>query len=285
MSNIVIQGITIFAIFAFAVLGLNFYEPNDDWNLKIFKEPKTYKTLGIIFGVLAILCFAYFVCDNFIFHRVSWFWAIVKLIVVIIGILAFIFIEDNYFDTVIPFIGTLMVYLVLITVASLIFAFGEGLTIEFRQEEEYESKIIAVEEPKVSTKSFNLISINDITDIETSYDVTLSNDATFYIITETKQEDSKDGPKNYEAYSVYYSSKDKPNKVEPLTINKDKADLYFIEEGENPHITIITSTYYSLDTNVEPNKECNHKKELSYELHVPKSSILNAEKKESKQNN
>lgn len=94
-----------------------------------------------------------------------------------------------------------------------------------------------------------------------------------------KQEDSEDGKKYYEVYFVYYESTDKSNKIEPLTINKDKADLYFIEEGETPHITVITSTYYDLGTNVAPNKECNHQKEVSYEFHVPKSSILNAKKR------
>ena len=287
MSSVILnQAILTIAIFVVAVLGINVLYPcKIIEKIKIFKEEKTRKAVAYTLFVLSgILCIN-FICDIFVFHRVTWGYAIIKLVLLIAAIAIFCFTQYYFFGDF-SFSGgyTLAAYVIIIVAAAACFYGMEGYDYERLQVEAYEDKIIAVKEPKVSKEDFKLICINDVIDLDSSYNITLSEDDTFYVVLETEPKITKESQKDYEVYSIYYESKDKSNKFEPLTINKDSTELYFIKKGEVPHITVVTSTYYYLDTNVEPSKECNHIKVLTYELHIPKSSILNAEKKETKQN-
>lgn len=61
----------------------------------------------------------------------------------------------------------------------------------------------------------------------------------------------------------------------PKTLEVNTTPLYYIQDGETPYLAKITTQPYSLDYNVDPPKECNFKEAtVSYELHIPKGSIL-----------
>ena len=120
-----------------------------------------------------------------------------------------------------------------------------------------------VEEPKISISSQELLCANDGT-ITTG---NLSGGGGFLVfsVIGSSEEES--------VYKYYYLLPDGGAKLGQ--VKADDTTIYYIDSDEKPHLDKITTTYYSLDYNESPPKECRHKSTVTYKLYVPKGSVGN----------
>lgn len=75
-------------------------------------------------------------------------------------------------------------------------------------------------------------------------------------------------------YKFYYQLEDGESK--PYSIPANNTKLYFIQEGEEPHFEIITTTTYYLNKYEKSTTQRQKTSETTYKLYVPYNSIKNA---------
>lgn len=74
-------------------------------------------------------------------------------------------------------------------------------------------------------------------------------------------------------YKYYYQQED--GGVKLGTISADDTTLYFLKDGEKPHLETIVTTQYYLNTNNNPPTRCFESSKITYKLYIPEGSITN----------
>lgn len=78
-----------------------------------------------------------------------------------------------------------------------------------------------------------------------------------------------------DVYKFYYVANSKTGEIKLMTLDASTTSIYFIEEGETPYLQKKIGTKYAINREVEPNmKKTYTEKIISYELHIPKGSIV-----------
>lgn len=273
MNYLVIETFSVIAFFIFITIGINFLDDK-----YVFENhPKLFKTISTICFILAAACAIYFILDIFFLNCEIVGWSITKLVCFIFAIIIYAACVSTGADYgKIHGIGSFL----LITTLVCLGAFGVGcmetIDIEYRQHDIYNKKVI-VQEPKIASTKYTILSLNDTTNIEGSFTGNFSGSTSgnFLIIGGTMQGSQNGEIKNVNAYKFYYVADENNNKILPKTINADETPIYPIKEGETPYLLEIVTTPYSLDYNVDPAQECNFGEPVvTYELYVPANTII-----------
>lgn len=74
-------------------------------------------------------------------------------------------------------------------------------------------------------------------------------------------------------YKYYYQQEDGGIKLG--SISADNTTIYFLEDGEVPHLETIATTWYYINYNNNPATRCLERTNITYKLYVPEGSITN----------
>lgn len=74
-------------------------------------------------------------------------------------------------------------------------------------------------------------------------------------------------------YKYYYQQEDGGIKLG--SISADDTTIYILEDGKQPHIETVVTTWYYLNYNNNPATRCMESSDISYKLYVPEGSITN----------
>lgn len=175
------------------------------------------------------------------------YYAIAKIVALVLLLGSLIFFEFDW--NPLPFVFSIVLIIPLVFLGSFVFeTFQLGKNIK------------EVEEPKVVISSQELLCAND--GAITTGNVAGGGFVVFSVIGSVEEES---------VYKYYYLLPDGGAKLGQ--VNADETTIYYIDEGEKPRLDKVTTTYYSLDYNESPPKECRHKSTVTYKLYVPRGSI------------
>lgn len=74
-------------------------------------------------------------------------------------------------------------------------------------------------------------------------------------------------------YKYYYQQEDGGIKLGSISV--DDTTLYFLEDGEEPRIETISTTWYYMNYNNNPATRCLETTNITYKLYIPEGSITN----------
>lgn len=277
MSGVVIQAIIAFLTFVFLTTGINLVANRKNNT----KGSKLFVGLAIFFFALTLISIAYFICDIFILHLVNTGAAWTKLVLYILAfIMYFLFVFGLRESYSTGYYGgyTLIVFGIVILFLAILCSVDEAAFIKRQEQQKYNQNVI-VQEPQTTTIKYKLIALQDTIDIDTSYENSLNGNVygNIFALRGSVVSNGSGKLEVNDVYKLYYLADSKTGKMLPKTLDVNTTPIYYIEEGETPYLTKITTRTYSLDYNVDPPRECNAVVTSTiYELHIPKGSILEA---------
>lgn len=278
LINLIVQAIVAFISIFFICLAVNLKKARPNSKISFLRKESNCRTLKIICIVLAVLTGIYYCYDVLFLNNVESFSAGLKISLYALAIvLFFLFIsldnEDAY-----KFRGgyTLIVILACMFFAVCFIKMDESYSIELKLMQEYNAKIIK-QDPQVNTYKYELLSATDGSKIVGSIDGSLSaNVLSRFFVQHTTIDGSVDGEiKQIDVYKFYYIANCETGEIRPKTLEAESTPLFYVEEGEKPYLLKKEVIPYSLNYNKNPPEVCNvGEKTISYELHIPKDSIV-----------
>lgn len=265
-KHIIIEGIFAFLSAFFMILGINFSD-------KFFKNENLKKALTIISYILMAGCIIYYCYDVIFANYISTFVTIFKIFVLAVGLMLTVLIIAIDFDEFSVHGGFCMISIVISIIS---FAFIINSIEDSCLDLEYQKNVI-VQPAKVSTQKLKLISARDGSTTTGSLNGNLSGSGHgMFFVQRSKVTGNINGTlEEKDIYKFYYVANSSTGEIRLMTLYADDTPLFFIKDDEEPYLLIKTHTPYSLDYNVDPPVECNFKaKYYSYELHIPKNSIV-----------
>jgi len=264
LNYLLIQAGVAFLTFVFAVICINV------WNC--CKSMKG-RIVSVVFGVLSIASATYYCLDVLLFNRYEWSNVKVKLLLFGVAVAFFILaigcfwsdVKDKKMFTIL----TLTVTVVLILFA--LFAIINPI----EKADKYNMNVIK-QSPQVQTQEYELVAASDGTNIEGS--LSGESSGSFFLISGTMSSTVNGEIKQTDVYKFYYVANSKTGEIRFMTVNANSTSIFYVEEGEEPYLLKKVITPYSLDYNVDPPQQCNvGKSTVTYELHIPKGSIVGFE--------
>ena len=278
LRNLIVQALVAFISIFFICLTVNLKKARPNSKISFLREESNCRTLKIICIVLAVLAGIYYCYDVLFLNYVESFSAGLKIFLYALAIvLFFLFIsldnEDAY-----KFRGgyTLIVILACIFFEVCFINEQESYTIEQKHRQEYNAKIIK-QDPQVNNYKYELLSAVDGSEIVGSIDGSLSGRVlSRFFVQHTTVDGNVDGEiRQVDVYKFYFIANSETGEIRPKTLEAESTPIFYIEEGEKPYLLEKEVIPYSLDYNVDPAKVCNvGEKTISYELHIPKDSIV-----------
>lgn len=265
LTYLLVQAGVAFLTFVFAVICINV------WNRC---EGKKSRIVAVVFGILSILSAVYYFLDVLLWNRYEWSMVGVKILFFCVAIVIFFLIIGFSWEEVekdedleVHGIGTLIVLLILILLALFL------IINPCEKDAKYDMNIIK-QDPKVEMFEYELISATDVTSIEGSLNGQAS--GSFFLISGTMSSTVNGEIKQTDVYKFYYVANSQTGEIRLMTLNADSTPIYYVEEGEKPYLLKKEVTPCSIDYNKEPAVSILYtgKKKVTYELHIPKGSIV-----------
>ena len=263
LNYLLIQAGVAFLTFLFAVIGINVL--NRCASIK-------GRTVGGIFVGLSIAAAVYYFLDVLSWNRHEYSMPGLKITLFIVVIVAFVALiwatwKDVEYDAKFKNHGIATLVVILVGIIAMC-----ALIHSAESEEKYNMNIIE-QSPSVQTYKYELIAASDGTNIEGNLNGESS--GSFFLISGTMSSTVNGEIKQTDVYKFYYVANSKTGEIKLMTINADSTSIFYVEEGEEPYLLKKVTTPYSLDYNVDPPQECKvGESKVTYELHIPKGSIV-----------
>lgn len=262
LNYLVVQTIVSISTFVFAHAGLILKKLYEEYH-----KPAV-RIVSRVLGCLAILCAIYYWCDVLLWNCYEFSDVGNKILLFVTGVVAWCMawgigkLDDS------PIMASIIILIVTI-IFILLFAFAIKRT---EEQAIYDEKIVE-QSPQVQTQQYELISASDGTNIEGNLNGESS--GSFFLISGTMSSNVNGEIKQTDVYKFYYVANSKTGEIRLMTVNANSTSIFYVEEGEDPYLLKKVITPYSLDYNVDPPQKCNvGKSTVTYELHIPKGSIV-----------